>query len=222
MKVMIFAAGKGTRLAPLTAKVPKPLLEIGGASLLERHLRQLCAAGFSEVVINVSHLGAVIEERIGDGRRYGLTVRFSREPAAPLETGGGLLHALPLLGDEPFVAINGDVWTDFPLAKLMPPPRLAHLVLVPNPAHNADGDFGLEGVNVTHTASKPYTFAGIAVYKPALLQDRTPGAFRLAPVLFERARAGQVTGEIHRGHWFDIGTPKRLDEARRGYQAKPA
>ena len=214
MKAMILAAGRGERLLPLTATTPKPLLDVGGEILIERHLRRLRAAGFDEVVINVSHLGTLIEARVGDGTRYGLRVRFAREPGEPLETAGGIIAALPLLGAAPFVVVNADIWTDFPLARLRRAVAWGHLVLVPNPAHHPAGDFGLDGERLSRVAPHDMTYAGLGVYAPALFDGLAPGRRALGPLLFERAACGQLTGEIYRGRWFDIGSPARLAHAR--------
>ncbi|MCP5200647.1 MAG: nucleotidyltransferase family protein [Gammaproteobacteria bacterium] len=215
MKAMILAAGRGERLLPLTATLPKPLLEVGGETLVERHLRRLVAAGVSDIVLNLSHLGEQIETRLGDGARYGARVVYSHEPGAPLETAGGILAALPLLGDAPFVVVNADIWTDFDFTTLPAAPMLAHLVLVPNPPHHPHGDFGLRGATVTRGADTPYTYAGIGVYCPALFADLAPGRRPLAPLLFAAVAAGALSGGVHDGRWYDIGTAERLAAARR-------
>jgi MurNAc alpha-1-phosphate uridylyltransferase len=211
---MILAAGRGTRLAPLTATVPKPLIEVGGETLIERHLRRLAAAGVRDVVINLAHLGALIEARLGNGEARGLRIAYSREGDAPLETGGGIARALPLLGDAPFLVVNADIWTEFPFDRLQSPAAPAHLVVVPNPPHNPDGDFRANGCGLERRAPRPYTYAGIGIFSPALFAGRDD-AFPLGSLLFELAREGRLTGEIFRGRWFDIGTPDRLEAARR-------
>lgn len=222
---MIFAAGRGERLRPLTDHTPKPLLPVGGRRLAERHLDALAAAGVREVVINTSHLAGQFAPALGDGTRWGLSIRYCHEGAEPLETGGGMLHALPWLGDEPFLLINGDVWTDLDLATL---PALhedhAHLVLVPPPA-GSDGDFALDGGRVREAGAAKLTYAGIGVYRAALFDDwrsavepdagtaASPPRFRLVPLLRRAMRAGRVGGELHRGRWYDIGTPDRYAAA---------
>lgn len=210
MKAMILAAGRGERMRPLTDHTPKPLLEVAGLPLIVYHLRNLATAGFHEIVINHAHLGNRIEAALGDGSAYGVTIRYSAEETA-LETGGGIFRALPLLGDEPFVAINGDVWTDFPLASLRDKGEwLAHLVLVDNPKHHPHGDFVLDNGRVSVNGDHRLTFSGIGVYRRALFADCEPGAFPLAPLLRNAMARGEVTGEHYQGHWWDIGTPERL------------
>lgn len=212
MRAMILAAGRGERMRPLTDHTPKPLLAVGGRPLIEHHLLALADAGVTEVVINTAWLGDRIEAHLGDGSRYGLHLNYSREPEGALETGGGIRHALPLLGDAPFLVINGDVWCDVPLAPLLTPPRaLAHLVLVDNPDHNENGDFVLNGNSVAETGAGPrLTYAGIGVFHPALWAGTRAGAFPLAPLLRRAMADGRVTGHHHRGQWHDVGTPDRL------------
>ena len=214
MKAMILAAGKGERLRPLTLHTPKPLVRAGGVPLIEYHLRGLAAAGFSEVVINHAWLGQQIEDHLGDGARFGLTIRYSPE-GEPLETGGGIFQALPLLGDQPFALINGDIFTDYPFAELRRPLNgLAHLVLVDNPGHHQNGDFALTGGQVTDAreGQPSLTYSGIAVLDPALFKDCAPGAFKLAPLLRQAMAGGQVSGEHFAGCWIDVGTHERLAE----------
>ncbi|HJU39901.1 MAG TPA: nucleotidyltransferase family protein [Tahibacter sp.] len=228
MKALIFAAGKGERMRPLTERTPKPLLDVGGERLIERHLRALARIGVDDVVINTSWLAEQFPATLGDGSRYGLNIRYSHEGAEPLETGGGMLHALPLLGDAPFVAVNGDIFCDLDFATLPREPRgLAHLVLVDNPDHHPNGDFALtpDG-RVDANAEPKLTFAGIGVYRPALLAGwfdnvhddsgahLTPPRFKLAPVLKAAMRRGLVDGVRHRGAWTDVGTPERLEALR--------
>lgn len=212
MRAMILAAGRGERLRPLTDRVPKPLLRVRGMALIEHHLHGLARAGFTEVVINTAWLGDRIEAALGDGAAYGLTVRYSRETPGALDTGGGIRNALPLLGDDPFAAINADVHTDYDFARLrrpLPDGIDARLVLVPNPPHHPEGDFGLDDGRVTATAR--YTFAGIGTYRPRLFADGDNERFGLAAVLRPAIVDGHVTGEIHRGAWFDVGTPDVLE-----------
>ena len=212
MKAMILAAGRGERMRPLTDHTPKPLLPVAGKPLIEYHLEALAEAGFTEVVINLSHLGERIEAAIGDGSRFGLALRYCNEGVPPLETGGGIFNALPLLGDAPFLVINGDVWSDFPLESLKSRDlRLAHLVLVDNPPQHPDGDFLLDGNRVHADGDGPaLTFSGIGVYSPRLFDGCQPGRFPLAPLLRRAMAADAVSGERHRGAWFDVGTPERL------------
>jgi len=215
MKAMILAAGKGERMRPLTLHTPKPLLPVAGQPLIEYHLRALAAAGYTEVVINHAWLGQQIEDHLGDGSRFGLSIRYSPE-GEPLETGGGIFKALPLLGDAPFLLINGDVWTDYDFTRLRVPLQgLAHLVLVDNPGHHGRGDFRLEGEQVVDGDDAPgtLTFSGVSVLHPALFEGCQAGAFKLAPLLRQAMTAGQVSGEHYRGHWVDVGTQERLAEA---------
>ena len=213
MKAMILAAGRGERLRPLTDRTPKALVEAGGKPLLAWHLERLQRAGIRDVVINVSHLAETITERFGDGADYGLAVRWSKEPQA-LETAGGIAQARPLLGDAPFLLVNSDIWCDYDLAALRGldlDSRLAHLVLIPNPPHNASGDFALEGSRIGNDGTPRYTYAGIAVLSPALVAGVASGQRApLAPLLRAAAARGSVTGELHRGAWHDIGTEERL------------
>jgi MurNAc alpha-1-phosphate uridylyltransferase len=212
---MILAAGRGERMRPLTLARPKPLLEAGGAPLIVHHLRALAAAGFEDVVINLSWLGLQVREALGDGSCYGLRIHYSEEGPEPLETGGGIFRALPLLGAGPFLVLNGDTWTDLDWAGLrqrLAPADLAHLVLVPNPAHHPRGDFVLERGRIVEREGERLTFSGAGVYRAALFDGCTGGVFKLAPLLRAAAGAGRVSGELHRGAWLDIGTPERLAE----------
>ena len=212
---MILAAGRGERMRPLTLERPKPLLEAGGAPLIVHHLRALAAAGFADVVVNLSWLGTMIRETLGDGSRYGVRLRYSDEGPEPLETGGGIFRALPLLGAGPFLVLNGDVWTDLDWAGLrerLAPADLAHLVLVSNPGHNARGDFVMERGRIVERDGERLTFAGAGVYRAELFDGCSDGIFKLAPLLRAAARAGRVSGEVHAGQWLDIGTPERLAE----------
>jgi MurNAc alpha-1-phosphate uridylyltransferase len=207
---MILAAGRGERMRPLTDTVPKPLLAAGGRPLIVRLIDVLVAAGFRELVINHSYLGSAIEAALGDGARYGARIDYSPEPRGALETGGGIRQALPLLGD-PFLVVNGDVWTDYPFARLARSPAgLAHLVLVDNPPHHPAGDFVLTGERVSDEDGSKLTFAGVGLYRAALFADQGPGRFPLVPLLRQAMRQGRVTGEHYTGRWHDVGTPERL------------
>lgn len=217
MKAMILAAGKGERMRPLTLHTPKPLVPVAGQPLIEYHLRALAKAGVTEVVINHAWLGQQIEDHLGDGARFGLSIRYSPE-GEPLETGGGIFKALPLLGDAPFLLVNGDIWTDYDFARLRAPLKgLAHLVLVDNPGHHGRGDFRLDGQRVVDgdEAAGTLTFSGISVLDPALFEGCEPGAFKLAPLLRHAMAEGRVSGEHFQGHWVDVGTLERLAEVER-------
>jgi MurNAc alpha-1-phosphate uridylyltransferase len=212
MRAMILAAGRGTRMRPLTDSVPKPLLRVGGHPLIVHAIEKLRAAGVREVVINTAWLGERIEQALGDGASLGVRIRYSREPAGALETAGGIRHALPLLGEAPFIVVSGDVFSDFDPATL---PTLdddadAHLVLVDNPPHHPDGDFPLIGDRVALDRTPRHTYAGIGVFRPALFDALTPGVRPLRPVLDAAIAAGRVSGQLYRGRWFDVGTPDRL------------
>lgn len=210
MKAMILAAGRGERMRPLTDETPKPLLPAGGRALIEYHIEGLARAGFTDLVVNHAHLGAQLEAALGDGSRYGVSIHYSPEGEA-LETGGGIFRALPRLGPEPFVVVNGDIWTDYPFACL--PHQLvglAHLVLVDNPPHHPQGDFALDRGRIHDHDGPRLTFSGIGVYRPALFDGCRDGRFPLAPLLRRAMAAGQVTGERYGGRWVDVGTPERL------------
>lgn len=216
MKAMILAAGKGERLRPLTLHTPKPLVPVAGVPLIEYHLRALGLAGVTEVVINHAWLGAQIEAHLGDGARFGVSIAYSPE-GEPLETGGGILRALPLLGDEPFILVNGDIFTDYSFVNLCRPlPGLAHLVLLDNPAHHPQGDFTLlADAQLTDAAvgQPSLTYSGIAVLSPQLFAGCEPGAFKLAPLLRNAMAQGLVSGERYAGSWIDVGSYERLAQA---------
>ncbi|BCJ04802.1 nucleotidyltransferase family protein [Pseudomonas mosselii] len=217
MKAMILAAGKGERMRPLTLHTPKPLVPAAGKPLIEYHLEALARAGIREVVINHAWLGQQIEDHLGDGSRFGLSIRYSPE-GEPLETGGGIFKALPLLGDAPFLLVNGDVWTDYDFTGLNAPLQgLAHLVLVDNPGHHGRGDFRLADGQVSDGDEAPgtLTFSGISVLSPALFEGCQAGAFKLAPLLRKAMVEGRVSGEHYRGHWIDVGTLERLADVER-------
>ncbi len=210
MKVMLLAAGRGERMRPLTDERPKPLLEVGGKALIVYLVEALVAAGYQELVINLAYRGEQIEAALGDGSRYQACIRYSHEREA-LETGGGIHQALPLLGAEPFLVVNTDVWSDFPFAKLpREPVGLAHLVLVENPSYRADGDFSLDHERVSNWSPWALTYSGIGVYRPELFEACRGGAFRLGPLLRQAANKGQLAGESYGGNWWDVGTPERL------------
>lgn len=220
MKAMILAAGKGERLRPLTLHTPKPLVRAGDVPLIEYHIRALAQAGFSELVINHAWLGEQIEAYLGDGSGLGVQIRYSPE-GEPLETGGGIHRALPLLGDEPFVVVNGDIWTNYPFENLKHPLKgLAHLVLVDNPAHHPVGDFTLVDGMIRDDLSAALTYSGIAVLSPELFHGCAAGAFKLAPLLRKAVDEGQVSGEHFDGRWIDVGTHERLAEVERMVEAR--
>ncbi len=211
MKVMLLAAGRGERMRPLTDIKPKPLLEAGGRALIVHHLDALRAAGLREVVINLGYRGEQICAALGDGRRYGMRIDYSREPEQSLETGGGIFQMLPLLGPAPFAVINSDIWSDYPYARLpREPAGLAHLVLVDNPPHHPEGDFVLREGLVLDNETPRLTFSGISILRPELFAGCQPGRFPLAPLLRRAMAAGRVSGEHYPGIWQDIGTPERL------------
>lgn len=228
---MILAAGFGSRMRPLTDHTPKPLLRAGGRALLEHHLLNLASAGLREVVINVSHLADQVAAFCGDGSAWGLSIQWSREPR-PLETAGGIQRALPLLGDAPFAVLNGDVWTDYPLARLAAARPVAdghaHLVLVDNPPQHPLGDFCLDATG--HVRPRPEgqlgcTYAGIGIYTPGFFAGLAPGEYPLRPLLDAAIAEGRLGGEYYAGQWADIGTPERLaalDAALSGGEATPA
>lgn len=214
MKVMILAAGRGERMRPLTDRTPKPLLLAAGKPLIQHTIEQLVAAGFNDIVINHAHLGAQIEDRLGNGNRLGANISYSSEGKQALETAGGIINALHLLGDEAFLVVNGDIATDFPFAKLKNQPvDLAHLVLVDNPAHHPEGDFGLDKSGlVVANAAEQFTFSGIGLYRPELFENIPAGPSKLGPLLRQAIAKGRVSGQKTDGFWMDIGTPERLQE----------
>jgi MurNAc alpha-1-phosphate uridylyltransferase len=234
MKALIFAAGKGERMRPLTNHTPKPLLVVGGKRLIEWHIEKLAAAGIRDIVINTSWLAECIEPALGDGARWNVSLHYSYEGSEPLETGGGMLQALKIIGDQTFIAVNGDIWSDVNYSRL---PQVvsvpAHLVLVDNPAHNPKGDFVLNpSGHVQSDGDDKLTFSGIGIYQPALFEnwraiigqtkgaDETPPRFKLAPLLRHAMHQAQVTGIHHAGNWADVGTPERLEELNRQLSAQ--
>jgi len=217
MKAMILAAGKGERMRPLTLHTPKPLVRAGGVPLIEYHIRALVRAGFEQIVINHAWLGQQIEDHLGDGQRFGVQLSYSPE-GEPLETGGGIFRALPLLGDEPFVIVNGDVWTDYDFASLRRPIEgLVHLVLVDNPVQHPQGDFVLNEGKVRDglPGEAQLTYSGISIVHPALFAHCQPGAFKLAPLFRQAMSQAQVSGEHFGGQWIDVGTHERLADVER-------
>lgn len=213
---MILAAGRGERLRPHTDITPKPLIQIGQHRLIEYHLFNLASAGINDVVINVSWLANQIRETLGDGSHYSLEIIYSDEGEEALETAGGIINALPYLGDEPFIVINGDVWCDYDLARLKQKrmEQEAHLLLVKNPEHNAQGDFALENGLVSNNGEQKLTFSGIGVYSPDFFQGSTPGKKPLGPMLRKKSELNEVSGEFYGGQWVDIGTIERLARLR--------
>ncbi|HEX5392804.1 MAG TPA: nucleotidyltransferase family protein [Rhodocyclaceae bacterium] len=214
MKAMILAAGRGERMRPLTDHTPKPLLPVAGKPLIVWHLERLAAAGFKEVVINHAHLGEQIEQTLGNGSRFGLAIAYSPEPPGALETAGGIANALPLLGEAPFLVINGDIYCDWNVSRATSAVQgddLAHVVLVPNPPHNEKGDFALSHDHAANDGAARFTFSGIGIYRPALFADLERGKpAKLAPLLRAAMDQNKVSAEFHSGRWEDVGTPQRL------------
>lgn len=216
---MVLAAGRGERLRPITDTLPKPLVPVGGKPLIVYHLEALARARIHEIVINLSWLGGQLRGTLGDGSAYGVSIQYSDEGAVALETGGGIFNALPLLGNAPFLVVNGDVWTDLEFSPLCATAAadaqagaLARLVLVPNPPQHPRGDFALEGEHVIDAEQHRLTYSGIGIYRPEFFQGCTPGRFPLLP-LMKRAMANrQLRGQIYPGRWCDVGTPQRLSE----------
>ncbi|MDX1572656.1 MAG: nucleotidyltransferase family protein [Methylophaga sp.] len=214
MKAMILAAGRGERLRPLTDHTPKPLLKAGDKPLIVHLIEKLVAAGFNEIVVNYAHLGNQFPEALGDGSYWGAEIRYSPELNGGLETAGGIIHALPLLGDEPFLVVNGDIWTDYDFARLqncLINDTLCHLVLVPNPAQHPEGDFYLDDNNQLHAEGVvKFTFSGIGVYRPELFAGLADCKRPLKPLLLDAMQQNRATGAIYEGDWSDIGTAERL------------
>lgn len=209
---MILAAGRGERMRPLTDFTPKPLLKAAGKSLIVRTIEQLVAAGFTDLVINHAYLGEQIEIALGDGSQFGAKIRYSPEGKNGLETAGGIIHALPMMNDAPFLVVNGDIATDFPFAKLKNQSiDFAHLILVPNPQHHQKGDFHLaENARLSMTGNERFTFSGIGLYSPEFFKVAPKNSTKLAPLLRDGMRENKITGELFEGFWSDIGTPQRL------------
>jgi len=214
MKAMILAAGRGERMRPLTDTTPKPLIQAGKYRLIEYHLINLKKAGFSEIIINVAWLGKQIVETLGDGSDYGLSIQYSDEGDSALETGGGIFNALPLLGNEPFVVINGDIWTDYPLSNLinLQPEGTAHLVMINNPQHNPEGDFFLHHNKLVESGEEKATYSGIGVYTKDFFKHQQNNAFPLAPIIRADIKQQVISAELYGGAWYDIGTTDRLQQ----------
>jgi MurNAc alpha-1-phosphate uridylyltransferase len=214
VKAMILAAGRGKRMGALTRRVPKPLLCLGRETLIERHLRRLAAAGVRDVVVNLSYRGDAIRAKLGNGSRWGVVIHYSPEGEPPLETGGGVIAALPWLGERPFLLVNADIVTDFDFGRLQGSADAGTLVLVANPPHHPRGDFGLAASGRVTATPPQLTFAGISVLSPTLFDGLAPGPRPLKPVLDAAIDAGRLQGVRHDGLWIDVGTPQRLRRAR--------
>ena len=212
MKAMILAAGRGERMRPLTDVTPKPLLQAGPHRLVEYHLLNLAQAGFTDVIINVAWLGQQIIEELGNGEKYNINISYSNEGDQALETGGGIFHALPLLGEEPFLVINGDVWTDYPFENLrsFQLKDKAHLILINNPEHNPEGDFAIKNSRLLNDERDRYTFSGIGIYSKDFFTTSSDGKYPLAPMIRKCIDSNEISGEVYEGRWVDIGTPQRL------------
>ena len=211
MRAMLLAAGRGERMRPITDSTPKPLVQVGGRPLIAWHLAALARAGIREVVINLSWLGDQVRATLGDGRDYGVAITYSDEGPVPLETGGGIFTAVPLLGPGPFLVVNADIWTDIDFAAVaLEEHAHARLLLIPNPPHHPGGDFGLEGDLVVTRDTERYTYSGVGVYRPEFFGGCTPGRFPLLPLLNRAIAAALVRGQVHRGEWCDVGTVERL------------
>ena len=215
MRALILAAGKGERMRPLTLVKPKPLLEVCGTTLIEHHIHNLKKAGIKHIVINTSWLAQQIMQKLGNGNQYGVEIRYSFEGSEPLETGGGMLKALPLLGNKPFLVVNGDIKTDINFSHIDNNIKtLAHLILVKNPKHNPSGDFTINSEKILSYQSSldKYTYSGIGIYNPDLFSDCLAGKFSVVPLLKQAMKKNLVSGQVHHGQWNDIGTIERLTE----------
>lgn len=208
---MLLAAGRGERMRPLSDSLPKPLIRVGGRPLIVWHLEAFRRAGIAEIIINTSWLGEQLHAALGDGREFGVSIRWSDEGPVALETAGGIIGALPLLGAEPFLVVSADVWMDVDFARVhLEPGALAHLLLVDNPPHHPHGDFGLEDGQVTLSEGARFTYANVGLYDPQFFAGYAPGRRALIEPLRRAIGAGRVRGELHRGAWCDVGTPARL------------
>lgn len=223
---MILAAGRGERMRPLTDTRPKPLIEVAGRPLIEHAIARLAEAGVRELVVNLGYRGAQIREHLGDGAALGVQIEYSDEGDPPLETGGGVFRALPLLGDAPFLLVNADVYSEIAFASLaaraanFPDHDMAHLVLVPNPPHVRDGDFGLANGRALNDGTQRLTFSGLSILRPELFLSCEDGRFPLAPLLRQAAACDELSGERYDGRWSDVGTPERLAQLEAALQAK--
>jgi MurNAc alpha-1-phosphate uridylyltransferase len=213
MKAMILAAGRGDRLRPLTDEIPKPLIKVAGKSLIEYHIENLAKAGFKDIIINTAWLADKIHQQLGDGSDYGVSIQYSDEGTA-LETAGGIINALPLLGESPFLVVNGDIWCDYDFSMLpeIQDDKQAHLVLVDNPEHNPDGDFALQDGMIKNTGEIMLTFSGIGIYTTDFFAEQSPGAVPLAPIIRDKSDNDLVSGQHYEGHWTDVGTIERLND----------
>ena len=216
MKAMILAAGRGERLRPHTDITPKPLIQVGRHRLIEYHLLNLAEAGIRDIIINISWLAEQITETLGDGSAYNLDITYSDEGEEALETAGGIINALPHLGDDPFIVINGDFWCDYELSQLIGRDlqHEAHLVLVDNPEHNTEGDFAIEQGMIRNAGEQKLTYSGIGLYTPGFFAEVSPGKKALGPMLRKKSEQNKVSGEIYNGQWVDIGTIERLAQLR--------
>lgn len=221
-QAIILAAGHGKRMRPLTEHTPKPLLDINGKTLIEMHIKRLSDAGIRHIIINTGRLGQQFEEKLGDGTKYGVAIRYSHEGDDPLETGGGIVKALTLFDEKNFIAVNGDIWTDYDFSPLRQRSiKSCHLVLVNNPEHNPNGDFAFNDPIISNSGEQKLTFSGIAAYSYAMFSDIAHDentAFSLTPLLRQTIDNDQATAELYSGKWFDIGTPERLAELNRYLQ----
>ena len=219
MRAMILAAGLGERMRPLTDKMPKSMLQVNGKPLIQYHVENLVQSGILDIIINHAQFGDQIESFLGNGKIWGARIAYSPEDESPLDTAGGIVEALPLLGEEPFLTVNADIWTDFPFQQLLNLSEdllndLAHIVLVDNPAHNAKGDFSLNKNRVLNEGDFMLTFSGISVFKPEFFKGCTSGSTPLTPMIRQAVSQGRVSGSHYQGQWRDIGTPERLQELR--------
>jgi N-acetyl-alpha-D-muramate 1-phosphate uridylyltransferase len=211
MKAMVLAAGRGERMRPITDTLPKPLVSVAGKPLIGYHLERLAAAGIRDVVVNLSWLGDRIRTALGDGGDYGLSITYSEEGPVPLETGGGIFKALTALGPGPFLVVNGDTWSDIDYGHLaLEDSANGRIVLVPNPAHNSRGDFGIEGDVVVERDADRFTYSGVGVFRPEFFAGCSPGRFPMLPLLKRAIAARLLRGKLHGGEWCDVGTPERL------------
>ena len=218
---MILAAGRGERMRPLTDATPKPLLLAGGKPIIQHTIEQLVSAGFTEIVINIAHLGQQLKQTLGNGNQFGASIAYSDEGETALETAGGIINALPLLGKEPFLVVNGDIANDFDFSSLRQHQKcdLAHLVLIPNPQHHCEGDFHLStNGQLSVNGLNRLTYSGIGVYSPELFENTAPGKIKLAPLLRQAMKLNRVSGEKFDGFWMDIGTPERLNDLDNHYR----